>query len=207
MLRVTARRRAVSLHTYYRYVQAGIAFGRSSGQPMGADLVEDPVLRQRYRLSREGDILRNELWADPGAAVPEHFHPRLEERFEVLDGEFEFQVGKERRRAGPGDRLVVPAGAHHSFENAGSGVAHFVAEIEPALDMEDFFEESAALARAGKYTQRGLPKGLGALLEVVEFAERYRETTVLAFPPPAVQRILFPPLARLARRRRSRAGR
>jgi quercetin dioxygenase-like cupin family protein len=166
-----------------------------------AELVEDPVMRQRYRLTREGDVLRNELWAEPGASVPEHFHPQVEERFEVLEGEFTFKVDGEKRRAGPGDRLVVEAGARHAFENTGQGVARFVADIEPALDMQGFFEDSAALSRAGMFARPGIPKGLRGLLASAEFAERYSKTTVMTFPPRAVQKILFPPLARLARRR------
>jgi quercetin dioxygenase-like cupin family protein len=164
-------------------------------------LVEDPVLRQRYRLTREGDVLRNEVWAEPGSGVPEHFHPPIEERFEVLEGEFTFKVNGKKQKASPGDRLVVERGVRHAFENTGKGVGHLVAEIEPALNVQDFFEESAALARAGKYTRRGLPKGLGAALELADFADRYRDIFVPTSPPPALQRIMLPPLARLQRRR------
>jgi hypothetical protein len=39
------------------------------------DYVEDPVLRQRYQFSREGDVLRVDIWAEPGAGVPTHIHP------------------------------------------------------------------------------------------------------------------------------------
>src|SRR5439155_2649759 len=95
--------------------------------------VEDPIMRQRYRFERQGDVLRLSLWAEPGARVPKHFHPPLEERFEVREGEFTFTVGRRKQRAGPGDRLVVPPGVPHAFANTGPGVAHFVAEIEPAL--------------------------------------------------------------------------
>jgi quercetin dioxygenase-like cupin family protein len=167
-----------------------------------AEPIEDPVLRQRYRLTREGNVLRNELEAEPGAAVPEHFHPRIEERFEVLEGEWKFWVNGEERRAGPGDRLTVPAGARHRFQNVGEGSGRFLAEIEPALDMQGFFEESAALARAGMFARPGMPSVRG-LLPATEFAERYSETTVMTFPPRIVQRVLFGPLARLARRRNS----
>jgi quercetin dioxygenase-like cupin family protein len=171
---------------------------------VGAEVIEDPVMRQRYRLSREGNVLRLELWADPGARVPEHLHPQIEERFEVREGEFVFKVDGEKRRAGAGERLVAPAGSRHAFENVGAGVGHFVAEIEPALDMQELFEESAALARAGMFLRPGIPKGLRGLLAAAEFAERYRETYRQTFPPRAIQRILFPPLARLERRRRRR---
>ena len=172
---------------------------------MAADeLVEDPVLRQRYRLTVDGDVLRNELWAEPGSEVPEHYHPRLEERFEVLEGDFVFKVAGRERAAGPGERLVVNPGVRHSFRNAGDGVGRLVAELEPAMTMRGFFEDSAAMARAGKYTARGLPTGPGAFLDTADFVERYRDVTVMTFPPLPVQRVLFPPLARLARRLRAR---
>jgi quercetin dioxygenase-like cupin family protein len=170
---------------------------------MSAELVEDPVLRMRYRLTLEGDVLRNELWADPGAKTPLHFHPGIEERFEILEGDFVFTAGREKRPAGPGDIIVVPPGTRHAFENTGDDVGHLVCDIEPAMNMKGFFEESAALGRAGKYTARGVPAP-GGVLEMVDFAERHLEDTVLTFPPPSVQQLLYPPLARLARRRRSK---
>lgn len=174
---------------------------------MAERLIEDPVLRQRYRLTREGDVLRLELWAEPGARAPAHFHPRLEERIEVQEGEFTFRLGREKKRLGPGERVVVEPGVRHSFANTGGGVARFTAEIEPALTMEEFFEGSAALARAGRFMRPGIPKGVRGLLEASEFAERHRETTVMAMPPPVLQPILLPPLARLARRRTRGAAR
>jgi quercetin dioxygenase-like cupin family protein len=166
--------------------------------------IEDPVLRQRYRLSRVGDALRNELTAEPGAGVPEHVHPHIEERFEILEGEWSFWVDGEERRAGPGDHLTVPPGARHRFANAGPGVGRFVAEIEPAMDMEGFFSESAALARAGMFRRPGVPSGLRGTLAAAEFAHRYRDTTVMLFPPRPLQRVLFPLLAAIERRRARR---
>jgi quercetin dioxygenase-like cupin family protein len=168
-----------------------------------ADLVEDPVLRQRYRFARTGELLRVEVWADPGSRVPPHFHPALEERWHVLEGEVTFRIGGRKRAAGPGDRLRVEPGMRHSFVNTGREVARIEVEAEPALQLQEFLEEAAALGRAGRYRPSGIPRGLGALLEGADFAERYRDTTVLAFPPPLVQRVLLPSLARLGRRRRA----
>jgi quercetin dioxygenase-like cupin family protein len=172
---------------------------------LAADEIHDPVLAQRYRLTREGDVLRNELTADPGSAVPEHVHPHIEERFEILEGEWSFRVNGEERRAGPGHRLSVPAGARHSFANVGHQAGRFIAEIEPAMDMEGFFAESAELARAGMFCRPGVPKGLRGALAASEFAERYSDTTVMLFPPRPVQRVAFPLLARIERRRRRKA--
>jgi quercetin dioxygenase-like cupin family protein len=167
---------------------------------MAGELVEDPVLRQRYRFAREGDVLSVELWADPGAGVPEHYHPALEERWEVVEGEATFQVEGEETRAVPGERLVVPAGVRHSFVNTAANESRYRIEVEPALELREFLEGAAELNRSGGFTRTGIPKGPRALVRGAAFSRRYRDTTVLAFPPPLVQRVLFPPLARLARR-------
>jgi quercetin dioxygenase-like cupin family protein len=172
-----------------------------------SDLIQDPVRRQRYRFSREADVLRAEVWADPGGDVPAHWHPSQEERFEVLAGEVRFRVGGKVLRVGPGDRLVAPSGVPHSFKNTGRSEARLRVEVEPALTLQDFLEEAAALARAGKFNRLGVPSGFGAALELADLVERYREVTVMAFPPPSLQRIVVSPLARLYRRRRARSGR
>src|SRR5437762_1358324 len=125
-------------------------------------MVEDPVLRQRYRFERDGDVLRAEVWAEPGSAVPLHLHPRLEERWEVVDGDVTFRIDREKRRAQPGDRLVAAPGVRHAFKNTGDRVAHLRVEVEPALDLQQFLEEAAALNRSGAFTRRGIPKSLGA---------------------------------------------
>jgi hypothetical protein len=96
---------------------------------------------------------------------------------------------------------VATPGVRHSFENTGETEAYLRVEAEPALDLQAFLEEAAALAQAGRYTRKGMPRGFRGIVEGAAFAERYKETTVTAFPPPAIQRILLPPLARLAGRR------
>jgi quercetin dioxygenase-like cupin family protein len=173
------------------------------------EIHEDPVLRYRYRFSREGDVLHVEIWADPGGGVTiEHYHPKIEERFRVLEGQVTFKADGDTRVAGPGDEVVVPPGVRHTFRNTGADVAHLTTDAEPALELQEFLERAAALGRAGAYTRRGIPKGFGALLEAAEFADRYRETVVFTantFPPPALQPILLGPLARLQRRRAERS--
>ena len=178
---------------------------------MRSETVEDPLLRQRYRFSRQRGFLVVEIEIDPGGSAPYHFHPRLEERWEVLEGDVTFRIDGRDRAARPGDRLVVGPGTRHAFANAGEGLARLRAEVDPPLQLQEFLEGGAALNRAGKVTRRGLPRGPRAALEAVEFVERHRETVVLLFPfpfpPPALQRILFPPLARLQRRRERRRRR
>jgi quercetin dioxygenase-like cupin family protein len=178
---------------------------------MAAELIEDPVFNVRYRFSRIGATgLKVETLAEPGGGVlVEHYHPQTEERFEVVAGEFTFTVNGEERRVGTGERIVAEPGVRHTFQNTGQTPGHVVTEAEPALGLQGFLEETAALARAGKYNRRGLPTSVGAALEAAEVIERYRDTVVLTdtfFPPVAVQPILLTPIARLQRWRQSRAS-
>ena len=166
---------------------------------MSSEYVDDPVFRQRYRFSRDGDVLRVEIWTEPGGGVlAEHVHPQLEERYEVVEGQVTFRVDGKQRQAGPGERLVVAPGVRHSFRNTGTETAHLVVEADPALRLRESIEDGAALARAESFTESGKLRSARALVEGAALAQRYRETVVLSSPPPAVQRLLFPLLARFA---------
>ena len=183
---------------------------------MNESVVHDPVLRQRFRFSRttepDGDeILHVETWVDPGGGVTPHIHPAMEERFEVLAGRPSFLAGRTWRTAAPGDTVVVPAGVRHAYRNRGDEIAHIVCHARPPSTLQQFLEDAAALGRAGKLTRRGaFPKGPAALLQGAVMAHHYREMVVLLFPPlppPRLQRLIFPALARLGERRGYRAGR
>src|SRR5687768_7548475 len=118
-------------------------------------VVEDPVLRQRYSFERTADangdeVLRVEMWVDPGGGVTPHIHPGMEERFEVLAGQPRFLAGRNWRVAGPGETVVVPRGVRHAYRNGGDDVAHIVCEARPPQSLQEFLEEAAALNRSGK---------------------------------------------------------
>ena len=178
-------------------------------------VVEDPVLRQRFSFSRTtdedgGEVLHVEAWVDPGGGVTPHIHPAMEERFEVLGGRPSFLAGRKWQTASPGDTVVVPAGARHAYRNTGDEIAHIVCEARPPSSLQEFLEDAAALSRAGKITRHGVPKGPSALLLGAVMAHHYRDMVVLGFPPmppPLLQRLLFPALARLGERRGYQAGR
>ena len=134
----------------------------------------------------------------------------MEERFEVLAGRPSFLAGKKWATAGPGETVVVPAGTRHAYRNKGDEVAHFVCHARPPSTLQEFLEDAAALGRAGKLGRGGLPKSPSALLQAAVMVHAYRDMAVLLFPPlppPAIQRLVIPPLARLGERRGYRAGR
>jgi quercetin dioxygenase-like cupin family protein len=178
-------------------------------------VVEDPVLRQRFSFrtivdESGAETLDVEVWVDPGGGVTPHIHPVIEERFEILDGRPSFLAGRKWQVASPGQTVVVPPGLRHAYKNESDEVVHMVCHASPPSTLQPFLEDAAALSRAGKITRRGLPTGLDALLQAAVVVEHYRDMVTLLFPPlppPAVQRVVMPPLARLGQRRGYRAGR
>lgn len=162
--------------------------------------VHDPVLQQRYRFECEGDALIVDVEVDPGGSVPDHTHPSLTERWEVVTGEATFSVAGQERPAGPGTVLDVEPGIRHAFANRSAASLHLRATVTPAMETEGFLRDSAKLHQDGRLTRRGRPTSWGALRDAADFAIRYRDTIVLhgpaLLPPPVVQRLLFPLLAR-----------
>lgn len=175
-----------------------------------SDIVIDPVRRQRYRFSRDGDDLLAEVETDPGGDVPEHVHPAQTEWWEVVEGDVTFIIGGHPRRASAGDQICAQAGVRHAFVNDGSTVALLRVRISPAGDLEAFLTEAARLATTGAFNQRGIPSSPAAALAVARLALRYRADIQITSPPPArllnlIGRILptRPPATAFARESRT----
>jgi quercetin dioxygenase-like cupin family protein len=178
-------------------------------------IVEDPVFRHRLKFERTTDehgaeAVRCEMWVDPGGGVPPHVHPRMEERFTVLEGRAEFLAGRRWIGADVGETVVVPAGTRHAYRNRGSAIAHVVCiATPPDPGLEGFLTDAAALGRAGRMTKLGIPKGISGLLQGAVMLDYYGEMVEMGwppFPPPAIQRLVMAPLARIAARRGYKAG-
>jgi mannose-6-phosphate isomerase-like protein (cupin superfamily) len=166
------------------------------------DSIENPITGERLvfrRTSAEtnGEAVVVEAFVKPGGAVAAtHVHPRQDERFEVLGGTVAFRLGKEELVLGPGQRILVPAGTPHRFWNAGTGEAHFVAEVRPALSFETLIETMFGLAADGKVNRKGMPNPL----RLAVIARHHFDHVQLPFPPPWLQRAglaLGAPLGRL----------
>lgn len=169
----------------------------------------DPVLRQRYSFDHStdadgGEVVHVDVWVDPGGGVTPHIHPRMEEHFHVIEGTVSFLGGRKWTDAGPGEDALVPPGTRHAYRNRGDVPAHVRCDARPPTTLQGFLEDAAALSRAGLITRHALPKGPDAFVRAATMAHHYSEDTVLLFPPlppPFLQRLLVPPLAKLGERR------
>jgi quercetin dioxygenase-like cupin family protein len=95
----------------------------------------------RLRFVRLGDeVLEMEAsYSGDGGLPPAHFHPRQNERFEVLDGAIRAVIDGSERRYEAGEVFEVPPGTVHQM--TGDGPARVSWQVRPALRMAEFFEQ------------------------------------------------------------------
>jgi quercetin dioxygenase-like cupin family protein len=152
----------------------------SAGQTGGARLVADVAV-------------------EAGGFVPggEHVHDHLAEHVEVRAGRITFVLDGKERTLAAGEQLTVAPGTWHRWWNAAQDEVRVRVGIEPPMRFEEAILVLWGLCADGHTNAEGRPSPLlGALL-----ATRYRREVRFRQPPDAVQRLLFPLLAALARRR------
>jgi quercetin dioxygenase-like cupin family protein len=168
--------------------------------PPTTPTIEDPVHKVAYSFERHGDNLWVYTWMEGGGHLPEHFHPIQEERWEALEGSVSVKLDGTWRELRPEDGpIVVAPNVKHELKNTSGSQARLRTEVLPALRLEEFLTESAQAARDGLYNARNMPTSWRGAVWVADFAQRFRDETVMTSPPPALQRIVTPLVARFAR--------
>lgn len=76
---------------------------------------------------------------------PKHLHNDLDEWIYVMDGEFEFHIGEERFRLGPGGSVFIPRKVAHVWAGVTEGKGRLINTYQPAGQMEEFFSELSRL--------------------------------------------------------------
>ena len=165
------------------------------------DVIENPDTRERItflKTTREtnGQLLRYEDVLHPRFTIPEHVHPRQEERHEVLSGTLRGRVGGQERDYAAGERVIGPAGVPHAWRNPSEDEElHIVSELRPPLRFETLFETSFGLSRDGKTTKQGIPKNP---LQLAVLVDETRGMFYFSRVPVAVQEAFLALLAVVA---------
>jgi quercetin dioxygenase-like cupin family protein len=134
--------------------------------------IENPATGERIVFRRTaietgGELLEmDDFWTRPDHQTPEHIHPEMEERWEVIAGRVGFRIDGVERTLGRGETIVAPPGSSHTSWNVGGGPAQLRIQMRPALRWQEFVERLFALARDGRTNAEGEldPKALVALL-------------------------------------------
>jgi quercetin dioxygenase-like cupin family protein len=172
----------------------------TEGTAPTTERVHDPIHRSSYAFRREGENLWVYTWLEDGGHLPEHFHPSLEEHWEALEGSVRLKLSGTWRDLVPEDGPVLVArNARHELKNTSGREVSLRTRVIPAGHLEEFLVESARAAREGLYNSRNLPTSFRGATWLAQFALRHRDETVVTSPPPAVQRVVLPLVARLAR--------
>jgi mannose-6-phosphate isomerase-like protein (cupin superfamily) len=93
-------------------------------------------------------LLRFEYVLPPRFSIPEHVHPRQEERHKILSGILRGRVVGRERDFREGELAVGPPGVPHAWRNPSEDEElGFASELRPALHLEALIEVSFGLAR------------------------------------------------------------
>jgi len=175
----------------------------ATGPEPAGRVIDNPISGERIVIRQSGAqtggrLLAFDLFLPPGGHVPApHVHPVQEERFTVVGGRMRFRLGRRTIVASPGETVLVPPGTPHWFGADGAEAAQARVEVRPALRMEELFETTEAMGRAGHFPGTRLPRLSDLALMLVEYR---RELAVPAVPGILVRAALAP-LAWLGRRR------
>lgn len=99
----------------------------------------------REILAPANSSIKNQSLAEarlaPGMTTDEHFHPKSEEIYYILEGRGRgrgrMKVEDEEREVGPGDGIAIPPGKRHRIWNIGGSDLVFLCCCSPAYSHDD----------------------------------------------------------------------
>ncbi|MGZ4788151.1 MAG: MerR family transcriptional regulator [Terriglobales bacterium] len=76
-----------------------------------------------------------------GGCGPRHLHHEQDEWIYIIEGEFEFEVGKRRFRVSAGESVFLPRKVAHAWACVSGKPGKIIDTYQPAGKMEEFFRE------------------------------------------------------------------
>ena len=116
---------------------------------------------------------------------PLHVHIHEHEEVIVKAGTVGALVGTEKIIVPAGGTASFPAGIPHRWWNAGDDLLEFSGHVVPAVDLDRYLQAVFAVLNASS-------NGRPPIFYLAHVLWRHRDTQLLAVPPPAIQRIVFP---------------
>lgn len=162
--------------------------------------VHDPVHHVAFAFEPGDGHMWVHTWFEDGGHLPEHFHPSLEEYWEVVEGAARVKLDGTWRDLRPEDGPVrVPPNTRHELKNESGGQVYAKSKVIPGGRLEEFLTEASRAAEEGLFNARNMPTSFKGAMWIAKFAYRFRDETVMCSPPPALQRVVLPLVVRLAR--------
>lgn len=119
-------------------------------------------------LQTGGELLEMEAtYAQAGTLPPAHYHPRQDERFEVLEGSIRTIVDGQARTYSAGESFEVPRGTVHQITPAEP--ARMKWEARPALRLAEFLERIHGATPEGPPTAENYGEVLAEFRDEIQF--------------------------------------
>jgi len=95
----------------------------------------------REILAPRNSALKNQSLAEatvaPGKSTEEHYHPKTEEIYYILQGSGKIRIGDRVEKVGPGDGVAILPGQRHKIWNTGNTDLVFLCCCAPVYSHED----------------------------------------------------------------------
>lgn len=120
-----------------------------------------------------------------------HIHPHAIETYEILEGEMEFFVHDKWISKKKGEKLMVPKGVTHAFRNPTNDIVKVFNTHQPALSMEEYFEDvSKVLDKVTNNRRKPFKMNPRSMLYMGVLMNNYRNDIIAKNPPDMLVRIL-----------------
>ncbi len=120
-----------------------------------------------------------------------HIHPNAIETYEILEGEMEFFIKDKWVAAKKGDKLSVPIGVTHGFRNPSNKIVTVFNTHEPALQMENYFEDVCkVLDKVTDKRTKEFKMNINAKLYLGVLMNNYRDNIIAINPPDIAIKLL-----------------
>lgn len=86
-----------------------------------------------------------EIHSKPKTGPALHIHFDQDETINILEGEYLYQIGEEKRHFKTGDTIHIPKGTPHAFLYLGEGIGRKLSMYLPANQIEEMFRQVGKL--------------------------------------------------------------
>jgi mannose-6-phosphate isomerase-like protein (cupin superfamily) len=125
-----------------RHVRAGTdRFRGNKREVFGSRIIDTKV----SALDTDGGLCVTEIIDVQKGGPARHLHHEQDEWFYVLEGRYVIEVGEERYELGSGDSVLAPRKVAHVWAHVGEGTGRLIGALQPAGEIEAFFDELAKL--------------------------------------------------------------
>ena len=124
-------------------------------------IAQEEIIFHATAKSTNGERTLMEVTLGPKGGNPLHYHRQFAERFTILDGELNVQIGSVIHKLKKGDTATAKIGDRNRFYNTSGKPVKFHCELLPAHEgFENVLRIGFGLANDGFAGSNGMPKSL-----------------------------------------------